>query len=141
MVLLVAVAVVCWMACESITTETGTGNNPDCQDCITIGEIIEDYQANSIRAERLHVGKRYNIAGKIESITEDWAVPPRPLVRVKSGGKRGSLTFSWDGDHEWLLEYSKGDYILANCRVTGLLTLAIGVERGTPDLEECTQRR
>lgn len=138
--LILATTVVVALACAQITSSTS-----DCPDCMTITQIIKDYETNAIRAEQTHVGQRYNFTGKVTSITDSGKVPlpGRPVVPkvwVKSGGKSVSFTFSYDYDNQWVSDLDKGDTIIANCLVTSLDSWGI-IERGMPFLDECDQQR
>ena len=53
--LMLAITVVAALACAPITS-----NSSDCPDCMTVAQIIKDYETNAIRAEQTHVGQRYN---------------------------------------------------------------------------------
>ena len=145
--LLMAVIIVGSSACNSIErlTTSGEGDSASCPDCMTVADIIMDYEANSMRADRDYVGNRYNFRGKVESIGNSGKVPmpgkpPVPKVNIKSGGKPATFWFGFDTDNEWVLDYSKGDTMIANCRVRSLDSLGI-IERGTPMLEDCTEQQ
>jgi len=136
---------------ENSSTNAG-GGNAGCPDCITVAEIMADYNANALRAELTHLGKRYSFSGEVESI-EDSGIysgqgkPPIPLVRVMSGGKRAIFWLPSDFDNRWVLEYNKGDEIVANCKINSLADVegrepsGEKIERGTPSLHECTEQR
>ena len=87
---------------------------------MAIAQIIKDYENNAIRAEQTHMGQRYNFSGKVNSISDSGKVPlpGRPVVpqvRVESGGKSVTFTFSYDYDNQWVFDLNKGDTIIANC--------------------------
>ena len=66
------------------------------------------------------MGKRHNFTGTVDSVDNDYSVPPKPLVRIKSGGSTIALRFDWGGDHSWITALSKGDRVRANCVVSSL---------------------
>ena len=113
------------------------GFGSSCGGCSNVDEMRKAYEANPIRAESQYRGRTMVVGGKIESIGRDFAVPPRPLVRLKNDV---ALEFAWEGDHSWLLEYNTGDTIQAECKIerfTGPYTL--GREVGIPIVGECRQ--
>ena len=110
------------------------GSNPGCTSCSNIQEMMDEYDANPLRAERNYKGRTIVVGGKIKTIEEDFAVPPRPLVRLRNDV---SLLFSWEGDHSWLLEKNVGDSIEAQCLVEGFRGPASLGPTGTPRLSEC----
>ena len=61
-------------------------------------------------------------------------------MRVKSGGKSVTFTFSYDYDNQWVFDLDKGDTIIANCLVTYLDSLGF-IELGMPLLKECDEQR
>ena len=135
--LMLAITVVAALACAPIT-----GSSSDCPDCMTVSQIIKDYETNAIRAERTHVGQRYNFSGKVNSISDSGIVPLPgapviPRVRVESGGKSVTFTFSRRYDNEWVFDLDKGDTIIANCRVKYLDFFGTAM----PRLDECDEQR
>ena len=138
--LMLAITVVAALACAPIT-----GSSSDCPDCMTVAQIIKDYETNAIRAKQTHVGQRYNFSGKVDSVRDSGIVPEPgrsvvPGVRVKSGGKSVTFRFSYDYDNQWVFDLDKGDTIIANCLVTYLDSLGF-IELGMPLLEECDEQR
>ena len=134
---MLAITVVAALACAPIT-----GSSSNCPDCMTIAQLIKDYETNAIRAEQTHVGQRYNFSGKVDSIRDSGKVPlpgrpAVPEVRVKSGGESVTFTFSFDYDNQWVLDLDKGDTIIANCRVKSLGFF----DTPTPRLDECDEQR
>ena len=96
----------------SIVSDSGSGmgntsrrSSSGCTGCSNIQEMMDEYDANPLRAERNYKGRTMVVGGKIKTIEEDFAVPPRPLVRLRNDV---SLPFSWEGDHSWLLERTLG---------------------------------
>lgn len=150
--LLLTVTLAGALACEAIANPSvgGGGSTADCSTCTSVSEIIDDYKANAMRAERKHVDQLYIFSGKVEGIQESLLQPipipgnvrpPLPEVRMKSDGKLLILRFSVDNDNEWVYEYSKGDTMVAGCWVTWLERFDGVTEQGTPRLEGCTERR
>ena len=138
--LMLAITVVAALACTPIT-----GSTSDCPACMAIAQIIKDYENNAIRAEQTHVGQRYNFSGKVNSISDSGKVPlpGRPVVpqvRVESGGKSVTFTFSYDYDNQWVFDLNKGDTIIANCLVKSLDSWGV-IELGMPRLDECAEQR
>lgn len=130
------------LCCVGLMACAGSGSDgPDCLDCVTASQLAEEYEANSIRAREKYVGKRHNFAGEVQSIENDLSVPPKPLVRIKSGGDDLALRFDWDGDHSWVTELSKGDRVRANCVITRLGPNIFQGGKVIPSLEQCTQGR
>ena len=126
----------------SVVSDSGSGlenpfrgSNSGCTGCSNIQKIMDEYDANPLRAERNYKGRTMVVGGKIKTIEEDFAVPPRPLVRLRNDV---SLLFSWEGDHSWLLEKNIGDSIEAQCLVEGFWG-PYRLGSGTPRLAECGQ--
>lgn len=135
--LMLAITVVAALACAPIT-----GSSSDCPDCMTVAQIIKDYETNAIRAKQTHVGQRYNFSGKVDSVRDSGIVPEPgrsvvPAVRVKSGGETVTFTFTYGYDNQWVVDLDKGDTIIANCRVKSLDFFGTAM----PRLDECDEQR
>ncbi len=104
-----------------------------CIGCSNIQEMLDEYEANPLRAERRYRGRTMVVGGKIEAIRDNWAVPPQPEVRLKS---EVSLTFV-SRARGWVSEKSVGDTIEAQCLVDGFLRFSLGGRDGVPILEDC----
>lgn len=145
--LILAGVVLMSIGCESLSSSSGaSGSTTACPDCVSVADIIEDYEANAMRAQQDYVGKRYNFNGRVESIEDSGMVPmpgnPKvPKVHVKSGGKPITFWFEFGTDTAWVLEHGKGDTIVANCRIRSLEPFGVLMEQGTPSLEDCTEQK
>ena len=115
-------------------------SSSDCDDCLSIRQLNEEYEANSFATDQRYRGTRHNFEGTVESIDQEPSVPPKPLVRVQSDGARITFRFGWDEDYSWVLRLSKGDWVKANCRVSSIGTpWGSGGDKVVPFLDECTK--
>lgn len=114
-------------------------SSSDCDDCLSIRQLNEEYEANSFATQQKYRGTRHNFHGTVESIDQEPSVPPKPLVRVKSDGVRITFRFGWDEDYRWVLALSKGDWVKANCRITTVSNIWASDDAIVPSLDECTE--
>ena len=128
-----AVALLCCLGCAAVGS--------DCEDCVTVRQLAKEYEANSLRARQEYVGKRHDFSGTVENVENDYAVPPRPLIRMKSGGVRLVVRFDWGDDHSWVTDLNKGDQIMVNCVITNLRPTPFQNNKVIPFLDKCTRVR
>lgn len=114
-------------------------SSSDCDDCLSIRQLNEEYEANSFATNQRYKGTRHNFGGTVESIDQEPSVPPKPLVRVSSGGAKITFRFGWDEDYSWVLALSKGDWVKANCRISIVDNIWASGNTVTPFLDECTK--
>ena len=111
----------------------------NCDDCLSIRQLNEDYEANSFATDQAYWGTRHNFGGTVESVDQEPSVPPKPLVRVRSDGARITFRFGWDDDYSWALDVRKGDWVKANCRITRVGTSWSSGNTVIPFLDECVK--
>ena len=112
----------------------------DCDDCLSIRQLNEEYEANSFVAEQKYTRTRHNFGGKVESIGRDVLNPSKPLVRVQADGATLAFRLGKDEDDGWALALSKGDWVKANCLITSIhVTWTSGSYQMVPSLHGCTQ--
>lgn len=104
-----------------------------CAGCSNVQEMLDEYEANPLRAEQRYRGRTMVVGGKIEAIKEDWAVPPQPVVRLKN---KVTLSFA-NRARSWLLGKRVGDTIEAQCLIVGFQRYSLGGRDGAPILEQC----
>ena len=115
-------------------------SSSDCDDCLSVRQLAEEFEANSFATEQRYRNTRHNFGGEVESIDREPSVPPKPLVRVRSDGARITFRFGWDEDYSWVLRLSKGDWVKANCKVSSIGTpWGSGSDKVIPFLDECTK--
>ena len=114
-------------------------SDSNCDDCLSIRQLNEEYEANSFATNQRYKGTRHNFGGTVESIDQEPSVPPKPLVRVRSDGAKITFRFGWDEDYSWVLELSKGDWVKANCRIRSVDNIWSSGNTVTPSLDECTK--
>ena len=120
---------------------SGSSDDSECEDCLTVSQLAEEYEANSLRARQEYVGKRRDFVGKVESVERDRSVPPKPLIRLKSGGDDLVVRFDWADDYSWVADLNKGDQIMVNCVITSLGPNPFQGNKVTPSLDQCRQVR
>lgn len=86
-----------------------------CGNCLSMRQLNEEYEANSFATQQKYRGTRHNFEGTVESIDQEPSVPPKPLIRARSGGETITFSFGWDEDYSWVLALSKGDWVKVNC--------------------------
>ena len=67
----------------------------------------------------------------------DLSVPPKPLVRVRSGRAEIVFTFDWGEEYGWVMELNKGDPVKANCEIANIGDSFWAPNVITPSLREC----
>ena len=120
---------------------SGSSGDSECEDCLTVSQLAEEYEANSLRARQEYVGKRRDFAGEVESVERDRSVPPKPLIRLKSGGDDLVVRFDWGDDYSWVTDLNKGHQIMVNCVITSLGPNPFQGNKVTPSLDQCTRVR
>lgn len=120
---------------------SGSGGSSGCDDCLNIDDLFDEYRANSYSAKQKYRGTRHNFSGVVEAVDQDSAVPPRPLVRLKSSGEYIVFKFDWGENYDWISKLRKGDKATANCRIARLDHNLFDPEDITLYLEKCTQYR
>ena len=113
-------------------------SSSDCDDCLSIRQLSEEYEANSFSTDQRYSGTRHNFGGTVESIDQEPSVPPKPIVRVRSDGGRITFRFGWDEDYSWVLELSKGDWVKANCEISSIGSTWTSNDT-VPFLKDCTE--
>lgn len=111
----------------------------DCDDCLSIRQLNEEYKANSFATQQKYRGTRHNFGGTVESIDQEPSVPPKPLVRVRSDGAKITFRFGWDENYSWALELNRGDWVKANCKINRVGTNWASGDTVIPFLDECTE--
>ena len=119
----------------SVVSDSGSGlenplrsSNSGCTGCSSIQEMMDEYDANPLRAESRYKGRTMVVGGKIQSISGGIGAPL--LVRLKNDTV---LDFDKKQDTGWLLAKNIGDDIEAQCRVVGFHW------KGHPNLSDCGQ--
>ena len=108
-------------ASPSVKSDPGRGS-------ANIKEMMIEYQANSLRAEKNYRGRTVRMGGKIQSISGGIGAPL--LARLENDVV---LDFDEKASSSWLLAKNAGDDIEAQCRVIGFHW------KGYPKLSDCGQ--
>ncbi len=122
-----------------------------CPECIALKTMVQEYDANRLRAESKYPGRRFDVAGKIVDIREGRR--NLALIEVEVGVKARDLTLFTEEEFEyqvttvmpfkewsdWIIEKSTGDSVEANCLVKGFKKVwsLPGKTYGVPRLDEC----
>ena len=116
------------------------GRSPSsCDDCLSIRQLNEEYEANQFATRQRYRGTRHNFEGTVESIDQEPSVPPKPLIRVRSGGARITFSFDWGEDYGWVFALIKGDWVKMNCRIRTVHNIWASGDTVSPSLEDCTK--
>lgn len=92
--------------------------------------LWKDYNANEVRADDQYKGRSLIISGKVQSIDKDFL--DNVIVRLRSPNQFMATHANFaEEERERVARLSKGDSILVNCVVDGLLL-------GSPVLRNCT---
>ena len=142
-ILIMAVALVaCGSLSESEPAPTRTPNASsdtavadDCPDCLSVQDVMDEYKANPLRAERTYWNTRHTVGGVIDKMRGSNSAigfERGPEVKLTNGVW---LTLAWGEpqEWEWLMEKNVGDSIRVNCRIKMLHSN----ESGLPVFDEC----
>ena len=110
-----------------------------CGNCLSMRRLNEEYEANSFATQQKYRGTRHNFEGTVESIDQEPSVPPKPLIRARSGKVRITFRFGWDEDYSWVLALSKGDWVKVNCQIRSADKPWASSDAVIPSLDECTK--
>ena len=93
---------------------------------VTAKQLLDDYEANAIRAQQLYEGKVIIVAGVVDSIGED--LLGDPFVSLTFGSEfsfRRVQCFFADSHRDELATLSKGDIVALQGRGDGFLVNAL----------------
>ena len=150
---LMAIAAVVLVACGPLSTSEPAMPSPgepdtniptvtdDCPHCILVQDVMEEFKANPLRANRTYRDTRHTVGGVIEDIGGGNAAigfERGPVVTFTNGVR---VTLAWDEAREWgqkwdwLMENNIGDSIRVDCRINML----DGNESGMPNVVDCVE--
>ena len=59
----------------------------DCDDCFSVRQLNEEYEANSFATELRYRNTRHDFkAEQVEAVDQEPSVPPKPIIRVRVDG-------------------------------------------------------
>ena len=148
---MLAVLMLIGAGCATGPLGSGDNGSSACPECIALKTMVQEYDANRLRAESKYPGRRFDVTGKIADIGEDRR--NRPLIEVEVGVKARDFSLvtaeeyeyqvttvmPFEGWSDWIIEKSKGDSVEANCLVTGFKEVWSLTDKTywVPRLDEC----
>ncbi len=114
------------LATDASTTETQL--NPELQ-WVTPSQIVSEYEANELAADKMYKGKKIGVKGSVEEISNDITDSPYVILTDHGlrngddplGGLREVQAHFSDEDKDALAQLRHGQQLSVACKVQGLM--------------------